>query len=300
MLFKIKGHSYQLRALFTGKTLAFFTLLAAAAGCTTETEIVLPAVTPKLVVSSFISPEAPRVEVSVTKSAPLVSPENDGQMNVVTNATVWLSDGVDSVQLAYQDSSLYTTRAFPILPGKRYSLRVTTPEGYATHAQCTVPATINQSLTGRIDSAVTGPQTPEGNYALELRWQDLPGEGNFYRVEGITETKTGGQTGTMIRHASISFIDEPQVKDAGADGRTWQLTTDLIADYRLNQRNGSLRKVRGYLYTTDYAYFAFHRSLYNYQLSNNFSDPVKIYSNVTGGLGVFGAYRLHAIEVPIR
>src|SRR6478609_9557070 len=250
MRFRIQLRKRNLRALFKPETLAFCALLSAITGCTTESEIVLPAVAPKLVVSSFISPEAPRVEVSVTRSASLVSPENDGQVKVVTNATVWLSDGADSVQWPYQDSSLYVSRSFAILPGKRYSLRVTTPDGFAAHAFCTVPAKVNRSLTGRIDSTVTGPQTPEGNYALELRWQDLPGEGDFYRVEGIRETKFISAAGVTYGHTALSFQDEPQVKDAGSDGRFWQLTSDNITDFRRGQRNGSLQKIAGYLYTT--------------------------------------------------
>lgn len=301
MRVKLNQLRKKLRPLFKPETLAFWALLTLViSGCTTDSEIVLPAATPKLVVNSFISPEAKRVEVSVSSSVALISPENNGQIKVITDALVWLSDGTDSVQLAYNDSSLYVSSALAILPGKRYSLRASTPSGYSVSAFCTVPVKINQSLTGRIDSASTGTQADTGNYALELRWQDLPGEGDFYRVEGISEARIVGSTGTMLRHKALTFLDEPQTKDAGSDGRSWQLTTETIPDYREEQRNGTLRKIKGYLYTTDFAYYEFHRTLYHYQLSNDFTDPVKIYSNVKGGLGIFGAYRMYEIDLPVR
>src|SRR4051812_39795947 len=89
------------KALFGRFTLAFWAGIFMLNGCTTETEIIIPEASPKLVISSFISPEKPLTEVSVTKSAALLSPENDGEIKVVPDANVWLSDGIDSVKLTF-------------------------------------------------------------------------------------------------------------------------------------------------------------------------------------------------------
>ena len=289
-------------ALFRAKTIAFYLLcLFLISGCITETEIVLPAVPPKLVISSFISPELPQVEVLVAKSFALVSPENNARFNPVTDATVWLSDGIDSVLIPYIHSdSLYKTSNYPVFPGKTYWLRVTAPGGFAARATCTVPVKVNQSLSARIDSAGFGQQNPDGTYSLELRWQDLPGEGDLYRAEGLMQLDNSGQPGVTTGRLSLSFIDEPQVRDLGADGRTWQIKSDIINNYRESQRNGTLQFMEAHLYTTDRAYYDYHKSLYSYNLTNSFSDPIKLYSNVKGGLGIFGAYRIYSLHIPVR
>ena len=288
-----------IKALFKAESLAFLFLLPAFTGCNTDIEIVLPQAPPKLVISSFISPENPRVEVSVTKSAALVSPENNKSLNIITNATVWLSDKTDSVQLSLFKDTLYTASNFPIVAGKTYYLRVTAPGGFAASASCLVPAKINQSLTARIDSSDVTPDNPEGFYRLALRWQDLPGEGDYYRVQAVAAT---GEAGSPIitNRQNLNFLDEPQVRDLGSDGRTWEITTDAIFQYSTLRDDGTLKYYDTYLLTADRAYYEFHKSLFQYQLTNSFIDPIKLYSNVSGGLGIFGAYRLYNVQVPLK
>ena len=152
------------KALSRPLTIAFLGGIFGLNGCITETEIVLPEAPPQLVISSFISPEVALTEVSVTKSASLMSAENDGTLNVVTDAEVWLSDGADSVRLPYTGDSLYSTNSYQIIPGKTYTLRVTAPGGFAAKATCSVPTKINQSLTARIDSSEVNPNNPDGYY----------------------------------------------------------------------------------------------------------------------------------------
>ena len=87
------------------------------------------------------------------------------------------------------------------------------------------------------------------------------------------------------------------MNDRDADGRTWQLETDAIFDFEEIRDNGTLKYYDMYLFTTDRAYYEYHKSLYNYQRNNSFTDPVKLYSNVSGGLGIFGAYRLYTVQL---
>lgn len=287
------------KALFYRFTLAFWAGIFMLNSCTTETEIIIPEAPPKLVISSFISPEKPLTEVSVSKSAALLSPENDGEIKVVPDADVWLSDGTDSVKLTFDGNSLYWTNSFPILPGKTYTLRATAPGGFAAKASCRVPTKINQSLTARIDSSEVNPNNPDNYYRLETRWQDLPGEGDYYRVHAVEATGFPGSPVITSRQA-LPFLEESQVRDLDADGRSWQLSTDALLDFKQERADGTLKFYDVYLFTTDRAYYEFHKSLYQYQLNNSFTDPIKLYSNVSGGLGIFGAYRMQTIQLQIR
>ena len=288
-----------LRAFLRTETLAFWALLLTLPGCTTEAEIVLPAVPPKLVVSGFISPENPVIEISVTKSASLLSNEKNDRITIVPDAEVWLSNGSDSVLIPFDGDKLYTIRNFAIMPGETYTLRAFAPSGFAVKAQCTVPVKINTSLTARIDSTEVGPQNPDGFYRLESKWQDLPGEGDFYRTHAVEATGTAGSP-VITSRETITFLDEPQVKDQDHDGRTWQIASDALFDFREVRSRGTLKFYDVYLFTTDRAYYEYHNSLYHYRINNSFTDPMKLYSNVQGGLGIFAAYRMHTIQIPIQ
>lgn len=50
--------------------------------------------------------------------------------------------------------------------------------------------------------------------------------------------------------------------------------------------------LHAYLLHTDEHYFLYHRSVRNasYSQDNPFAEPVLVYTNVEGGLGVFAAY----------
>ncbi len=301
---KKQSNWFTTEALFRAERLAFFAFigsLLALPGCITESEIVLPAVPPKLVISSFISPEAPRVEVLVNKSAALLSPENTLTVNKVLDATVWLSDGTDSVQLGLAPDSIYVTTGLSIVPGRTYWLRATAPGGFAVSASCTVPVKVNQSLTATIDSVTIGPGFPEGNYSVKLRWQDLPGQGDFYRGDAVMQIGDPGPAGNLGSRETPYFLDETNVRDFGADGRTWQIQSDNLFRYRELQRNGSLKYLDAYLYTVDRPYFEYHKTLNQYlQNIDRYNNPMKVYSNVKGGFGIFGAYRAYSIKVPVR
>lgn len=288
---------------FTGlsrlQLLAFLLWLAGLNACTTDLEVVVPAAPPKLVVSGFISPESPVTEISVTKSASLLNNQENDRVNLIADAEVWLSNGQDSVQLPFNGVDLYTDRSFKIVPGQTYTLRAYAPGGFAVKATCTVPVKRNTTLLTRIDSSEVGPQNEDGYYRVEARWEDLPGEGDYYRTHAVEATGPAGSS-TVTSRQTINFLDEPQVRDLGHDGRSWLLESDALFDFAEMRTRGTLKFYDVYLFTTDRAYYEYHNSLYHYRMSNSFTDPMKLYSNVQGGLGIFAAYRLYTVQIPIR
>lgn len=276
-------------------------LCAGIAGCTSEVDIELPVAPAKLVVVSFISPEEKAVQVSVTRSRPLNATSSFNGPDPVTDAVVWLSDGADSVNLALDYNKNYRTTAFPIRPGKTYFLRVTEPGGLKAFATCTVPVKICKSLTTRIDSSTFGTPSEEGSYAAEAQWQDLPGEGDFYRT-GMMIIRSEPATPRIEMLEPVEMADEPVAQDRQSDGRTWKKQSFNIAKYRTWQHDKTLKYLHTFLYTCDRPYYEYHRSLFRFasNMGDPFSDPVKIYTNIEGGLGVFAAYRAYDVRIPLR
>jgi hypothetical protein len=270
-------------------------------GCNSEVDVELPVAPAKLVVVSFISPEAQEVQVSVTWSRPLNATSSFGKAEPVTGATVWISDGMDSVKLPIDFNNYYSTRSYPIRPGKTYSLRVTEPGGLSTFANCTVPVKICRSLTTRIDSSTFGTPSEEGNYVAEAQWQDLPGESDYYRTNMMI-IRSDPATPRIEMLEPVYLADEPVTRDYQADGRSWKKQSISISNYRNWQRDRTLKYLHTFLYTCDRNYYEYHRSLFR-SASNPgdaFSDPVKIYTNIVGGLGIFCAYRAYDVNIPLR
>jgi hypothetical protein len=56
----------------------------------------------------------------------------------------------------------------------------------------------------------------------------------------------------------------------------------------------------GYLFNTDEPYYRYHQSLRNSNNDNPFAEPAPVYSNITGGLGVFAAYNQSVITLQLK
>jgi hypothetical protein len=289
------------RRLFKLKTLAFLLPVFLFASCESVVEIPpLPELPPKLVVVSFISPEAEEVQVSVTRTVPLLNADNNGKPVYVTNAQVTFSDGTDTALLAYDvQKQLYTSKSLPIQPGKTYWLHVQHPDGLKAEARCTVPQKINTSLMARLDSSEKNLEQGGKNYKLEMRWQDLPGEGDNYKIAGnLFSLANPGFTDTTFRR--LEFESEPLFDDVGQDGRLWVERSLPISDFQQLQQNKLPQQINAFVLTTEAAYLKYHRSLLQYQLNNSFTNPGKLYSNVQDGFGVFAAYRLYKVTIPLK
>ncbi|HSI89966.1 MAG TPA: DUF4249 family protein, partial [Adhaeribacter sp.] len=222
-----------------------------------------------------------------------------GQPLVVTDAVVLLTDGQDTLQLPYIfNRQLYATRNFPIKPGRQYWLKVTTLSGLQAEATCTVPAKLNQSLSARLDSSTVNIDMQEREYIAELKWQDLPGQGDFYKVDaGLV--LAGEVIASDTAYFPIEMATDPLASDYLADGRNFSVSSYSILSYPDLQKERRLLYLQTYLLTTDKPLYEYHRSLLRYQQANSFSDPVKLYSNVKGGFGVFGSYRRFSLQVAL-
>jgi hypothetical protein len=278
--------------------------------CEKEVEgIRLPESDAKLVVHCFISPQDEYLVASVTRSVPILGPGNPAD-TLVKDAAVTLSDGVRSLLLAYdkdQNAYVYQVRAdregdLKIKPEILYRLQVTTPWGETATAACTVPAALKASIMLSPDS-VWAAYSNRYYYRMRIIWPDPPHQVNYYRVSGHAEvitgqTSDGRPTSTAMVPAAWEAAE--WVSDEGRDG-------DLLVSPRGNcYVNNYDSFIRCSLYAsvlhTDLHYYHYHRSLRRAEQSqaNPFAEPVLVYSNVTGGLGVFGAYTQTTTSMRIK
>ncbi|MBK9356334.1 MAG: DUF4249 domain-containing protein [Bacteroidales bacterium] len=258
-------------------------------------EVDAPDSDPKLVVTAFLSPDDDSVSVSVFKSRPLYvpSPGWDSSFPPVNNATVTLSDGLNSVIIPFSPAS-GTYRApsstMPVLAGKSYSLTVTTPDGYDVSSSCTIPAgTVPEIEITGID---TINQYGSTSVKVSLRFRDLTGPGNFYRIAAGTMY---GSEFPYDNYFSESGFErgEPYISDKNKDGEYFTFKTGEI--YTGNSPENILYIS---LMLTEESYFNYHRSTGSgFGSEDFFAEPTPVFTNINGGLGVFAGVNGQIMEI---
>jgi hypothetical protein len=169
----------------------------------------------RLVIQCFISPQDTLLEVSVTKTAPVIGEILDGAERYpnILNANVVLSDGQKSVTIPYKTLQLpssydadgeyiFTARSryflsaknLPITVGKTYMLKVSAPGFDSVEGSCVIPPKVvaEKDITS-IQTMVTGTAGRGGGGgggggalitypSIEVRFKDIVGEESFYSV----------------------------------------------------------------------------------------------------------------------
>ncbi|PKP53529.1 MAG: hypothetical protein CVT92_03575 [Bacteroidetes bacterium HGW-Bacteroidetes-1] len=244
-----------------------------------------PTTSPKLVVNSYISPDDDTIRVRVQYSRPLYSITsyyNSYEYPPVTDAQVSITDGNSTINLIYNAFELmYITTDLTIEPGKTYSLVVSTPRNENVTASCTVPALEPPSIE------ITNIESTPSSYGyknISFRFQDFPGQGNYYRVMVGISYQTGPNPSDVYFTPMYLVNGEEFVSDINKDGEFFVFKTDNIYD-------GNLINLVFFISITDENYFSFHKSVNSFQDDNPFSEPTPVYTNIEGGVGVFAAFK---------
>lgn len=286
--------------MFSGKIKYCCWLLAliTTMSCEREVDYVkLPEFVQKLVISSFISPGDTISYITVTSNRRLfgeLNPdENPG------NLIAWISDGFKEIQLVTTKTGF---KFFPvdmrIEEGKTYTLRVISDKGLSAEASCTVP--FKRKIEIEVDTfrkVLTLPDlTIHKTFMADIFLHDYAGEDNCYRIFGEQETynKEFNQSPSVYRFYEMG---KTVFTDIGWDGKRSLINTIPITEPTLY--DSSFLKL--YVLFTDKAYFSYHQSLDSYSKNRNpFAENSPVFSNITGGLGIFSAYTSDTIIVRLK
>jgi hypothetical protein len=261
-----------------------------------------------LVINAFISPQDSLIQVFVYESIPVNTALTTPRL--VPNATVRLSSGSESVilpKVRYETSTpssfeVYQIPAvsFPIQAGKTYTLHVSTPDGRQVEGRCTVPAPNSTLLVRPVPS-------DSGKVRLLYSWQDPVGVGHYYRPAGETEF-TSYLTGSNTFLSGEEGLGQRVYWEEGirllSDSRfDGEVLSAVTSPFLIPPASFSKITIRAYLLTTDEAYFRYHSTLNQQRKSradDPFAEPVPIYSNLTGGVGVFAAYNRTEVRITLN
>jgi hypothetical protein len=266
--------------------------------CEQDADVDIPETEPKLVISCFLTPQDSFIRAKITRSNPIFNSSTTLNPGPVTNATVTLYGNSTSIILAYDSATEYyqaNQSLFPIIGGNEYKIVVTHPSGNRAEATTVIPlvSPANFQCT-TVDSVYSSdPYYVSGETRFTYSFSDPAGVSNYYRfvIYDVSYSTFSGDT-TLQRTSWDLFSDD------NADGTT--ITQNSIAYYYENINSGdTLIGYDVWLLSGNEAYQRFHLSIDNYNGGGDpFSEPTLIYSNVTGGLGIFAGANSTHLRIP--
>jgi hypothetical protein len=256
-------------------------------------DIELPASDPKIVVNSFFT-EGSRIKAHISKSIGIL----ENIIPVCTDATVVLREDNTIIDTLYYQSEYYYSHIFAET-NKNYALEVIVPGMETVFCEDLIPEkTILQSFVCT-DSVLIDEDGFVIN-ELELNFQDLSGP-SFYEVElSAKDTVNNYTTGLWFEKnydpviTSTGLLDyNPRTlifTDKMFDGKHCSVKIYFAFDWNRNYRVRLIfRSVSESYYKYKEKQFAYLFSLDN-DIFSGMSEPINLYSNITGGYGIFAGY----------
>jgi hypothetical protein len=274
----------------------YFLLFLLISGCETDvTNVDLPEFVQKLVVTSFISPSDSVSYINVTSNRRIFGEK--GKEEDPGALSGFISDGTSEVPLDTLNGQLYFShKKMQVGYGKTYRLKISGSNGLTAEAECTVPA--KREFIIEADTFTT-PSIWENESIMNIRYTfgDIPGEENYYRTV-VKEVEY--EHDYWGNHVIPGFIPlrKNLLSDKGVDGSKMVQSIDLRKDFFMMRCDSVL--VTLYLFNTEKSYYLYHKSLHDYSDENPFSETTPVFSNISGGLGVFTSYTIDSLVIRIK
>jgi len=280
--------------------ISLLTLISLSA-CESDVSLVnLPEFKQKLAISAFISPSETISYFFVTSNKNLY-----GELNTeepLGNLTGFISN--DSIEVALETVETgfkISHEKMPIKYGKTYELRVSSENGLSAEATCTVPERRSFSLKADTLSVVQqySPGQTYRQMNIIISFTDYPGEVNFYRLAGeYIGYHTYPGSDEITKHSESLWLENDLFNDNGMDGKE---ITQSITGFSNSFYYYDSALIKIYLFNTEKSYYLYHKSMNNYNNSENpFSEVTPVFSNVTGGLGIFTSYTADSVKLKLK
>jgi Domain of unknown function (DUF4249) len=264
----------------------------------------LPAHEPILVVNSFFSPDSvwrARVTASQAIDAPY------GLKEIADASVLILENGVPVDTLVHDSADLYvSTRGRKPVAGHAYTLRASAP-GYAEVQGSDIAprVVIPYNLVFKDSVFVDAIGTYQSEFSFTIR--DWPGQHNYYILD-LYKIYTYLWDNRLIRQANPIYVDtqdplldtktsqgQALFDDATFDGQQRLIKVSLPAAY--HQENDT---IYARLSVVTEPCFRYVQTMAKYRTASwdIFAEPVRLYSNMTPGMGVFAGRAGYEMILP--
>jgi len=253
-----------------------------------------PEYKPKLDISGYLSPD--NLMTKIIFSMNLRNYGNQWQFDDMGHPTVTLSDGtnlivLDSAQMSYRGGIKRSD--FPIEEGKTYTLEVTTDKGFNAEASCTVPfrGNFNLEIDTTLRKYIYEDSIVNISVQPDFYFTDIKGVDNYYMV--LCEEIRYNSDRTQSPYFNPLHVGEKAYfSDKDRDGLRYKLPIESTG--LSDMTDSCFLKI--YLLNTDKVYYDYKKSVDKYNSGEDpFTEPSPVYSNISGGLGIFAAYTVDSL-----
>ncbi len=262
--------------------------------CIKQANVKLPITKSLPVMYSYICPDDSLIRLKLLATSPLYS--NVDESSPVSDADVKISNNEQgTANLVFNQSTKYyelKTNIYPIMPGQVYKMTVTTRNGDVATAETQVPNSAVPINSLVLESTVINGQIKD---RFKVFFTDEPGRANYYRIEALQYyVSKSSVTDTIETNTSINEL----YGDMNHDGESVYLAG--MNNYNYSQEYNIFLYYDVFLYNCSLSYYNFHKSLNNYSGNDLSAEPTRIYTNVNGGFGCFGAYMRTSLRYKLK
>jgi len=289
-IFKVNSSYLRVVAILFLNNLTSIFLASLISSCAVEEYIDIPNTgEQKIVVFSIISPgDSLFVEVNYSTN---LNEWTDSQTSRVSDAIVTLhnEEGKSTALTFDQNRSIYfgSQENLPIEAGKIYILKIATQKGETLIATCQVPE------ASAVWSNLTKTKIVEAGiefFRINGTWDGLPeSPGYTVFIESTDELENGI---TYSRKYEAKYWEISRVQNYYSFQRLLPSNTLVRADFSLITMDSNLHSFN--LATIPYKEFI---DLNRADIINSFKGVYPAYTNIEGGVGVFGAYLRDTLSI---
>lgn len=257
-----------------------------------------PEFKPKWDISGYLSPDNLINTISLSQN--LRNYGNEWQFDDMGHTTITLSDGTN--QIDFDSTQMRDGRIkrsdFPIEEGKTYTLKVKTDKGFNAEASCTVPFRGNFDL--EIDTIITKYVYEDTIIAITVHpyfyFTDTKGVNNYYMIFS-EEIRYNSDYQPYRSIDPLPLVQKTYFNDKGRDGLRIKLSVEGTG----LSKNIDSSFLKLYLLNTDKAYYDYQKSVDKYNSGEDpFTEPSPVYSNISGGLGIFASYTVDSLTFRLK
>ncbi|QDH79725.1 DUF4249 domain-containing protein [Echinicola soli] len=276
----------------------YLVLSVAMFGCETVVDVDLPIERPSVVVNANFSHDSIPVAKVVFSKHIL---DNSNEYLPIKDATVLLSDGQNQVPLFFnEEEGIYSNTNVVINEGRRYTLDVDVPGYDRVTGTDSIPVSVE--LRDVIYEGENYIDEWDQQQNITLVFNDPPGE-NYFLVKAISsfESKYVDTEGDSVFYKNVHYVDleaknpvyqhefsnyySVMFDDKLFEGE--EVRFDLVSSGS-SFGEDSESAVDVYLYSVSKAYYEFYTTygLQNWNADDPFAQPVQVFTNIQGGLGI--------------
>jgi hypothetical protein len=254
--------------------------------CETEAEVDLPTVERQLTLTCFISDDLEKIEANLSWSIPVFG-ENSMPLPPPSNLVVTIDNGLIMDTLLYNAASMQyelSTQEFPLEAGASYTLSAQDQLGHSIEATTTIPLELPEIASNNlsISTNVSGPFNDTiYTFTFKTYLNDVSPTFNYYRLAYYNVYTGGSQPEEYL--IGNRFISD----NALSNGQIYAEKEIQASSYETISSDDKVV----YVIHASEDYYKFHKTFNRQDNGNPFAEPTLVYSNVTGGLGIFAGYR---------